>query len=131
MQPDFPIEVVLDGNPRSLQASAESLRRWKHQIASAISRRLPEGAFLTEAPIRFRLFWFSDAEAPGDLDNMIKPILDAAARVLIRDDQQVQTIQAEHYPPSRPLDLIEPSNELLRAVAAERPCVYICFDERS
>ena len=131
MEPDFPIEFVIDGDPRSLQASAESLRRWKDQIESEIRARIPQGAFLTDIPIRFSFYWFSDAEEPGDLDNMLKPIIDASVRVLIRDDQQVQSIQAEHFPPSRPIDFTEPSSELLRAVETDRPCVYIRFDERA
>lgn len=131
MEPDFPIEVVLDGNPRSLQASAASLTAWKETVEAAVRQSLPEGAFLTEAPIRFTFYWFSNAGALGDLDNMLKPILDALVGVVVVDDHQIQSICAEYFPPSRAFDFIDPSPALAGALERERPCIYICVEERA
>ncbi|WP_417477708.1 RusA family crossover junction endodeoxyribonuclease [Maricaulis sp.] len=130
MEPDFPIEIFLSGNPRSLQAAAQSLRQWKATVSDAIRDKLPENAFLSEAPMKATFIWFSDSENVGDLDNILKPILDACVRVVIVDDDQVQSISADLFPPSRIADFSNPTATLAQALDADRPGVYFRLEER-
>lgn len=130
MEPEFPIEIVVEGNPRSSQARAAGLSAWKSQLGGVLRGALSEPVFLSAQPLRFTFYWFADAEAPGDLDNMLKPVLDAAVGVVMLDDQQVQSISAEFYPPSRPIDFTDPSPRLVDALERARPFIYIRFEER-
>lgn len=87
--------------------------------------------FLSGDPLRFTLIWFASDETSGDLDNVIKPILDAAIHVIMLDDRQVHSINAEIYPPSRPETFRAVSAGLVEALERARPCVYIRFEERA
>lgn len=112
MEPDFPVEIFVNENPRSLQGGARGLGDWKTRLAARLRQRLPEMAFLTDAPVRFVLRWFPDGEDFADLDNVLKPIIDASVGVLLTDDSQVQSIVADVYPPSR---TPEPDDQIGRA----------------
>lgn len=129
MEPDFPIEIVLSGNPKSLQAK-RGIPEWKERIADEIRTCLPEMPYLTVIPIAITVYWFSDAERVGDLDNILKPMLDACVGVAFVDDDQVESISAEFFPPSRLGDFRDPSEVLTRALDTDRPCVYFKIDER-
>jgi Holliday junction resolvase RusA-like endonuclease len=74
----FPLEFIVSGTPVSLQAKrGESRTAWKDRVRHASSSSLPEGHFATDAPISVTLFYFPAAEMEGDIDNIVKPILDA------------------------------------------------------
>ena len=68
MEPDFPVELLVNENPRSLQGGARGLGEWKIRLAARLRQRLPEMAFLTDAPVRFVLRWFPDGEDFADLE---------------------------------------------------------------
>jgi hypothetical protein len=76
----FPVEIVLHGVPLSLQASAQSRKRWQQRIRTAARVELPEFYFAAEAPIKVTIYYFPDAPMDGDIDNIVKPILDAFSR---------------------------------------------------
>lgn len=53
---------------------------------------LPEGHFASEAPISVILYYFPSAPMLGDIDNIVKPILDAMCRHIYLDDRQVERL---------------------------------------
>lgn len=61
----------------------------------------------------------------GDIDNILKPILDALNKVLYPDDRQVERILVQKFEPRRVFEFANPSNTLERAIASQRPLVYV------
>lgn len=85
---EFPLEFVVAGTPVSLQAKRrESLDQWKSRIVDASRTVLPEGHFATDDPLAITLYYFPDSQMQGDIDNIVKPILDALERHVYMDDR--------------------------------------------
>jgi len=80
----FPLEFYLTAVPLSLQASSTSKERWKITVADAARQRAEETAefiWLDSDPVAVTIFYFPTAPMAGDVDNIVKPILDALKRV--------------------------------------------------
>src|SRR5258708_20400112 len=87
---EFPLEFLVTGTPVSLQAKRrESVDQWKARIIDASRSILPEGHFATGNPIAATLFYFPDVEMAGDVDNIVKPVLDALGKHIYLDVRQV------------------------------------------
>ena len=95
MDIDFPIEVIVPGTPISLQATGgRSKEQWKDSIVDALRFELPKDCFLSDERLDVTIYIFPDGEMEADLDNVIKPILDAMVKVVYLDDNQVDRIVA-------------------------------------
>ena len=109
----FPLEFVVEGTAVSLQAKRrESIDRWKSRIVEASRPVLPEGHFATEASLAITLYYFPDEEMEGDLDNIVKPILDALSRHVYMDDRQVERILVQRFEPETPFEFGSPTTVL-------------------
>lgn len=95
----FPVEFIVDGVPASLQAGARSRQAWMARVRQASLAALPEGHLATAAPLAITLFFFPDRPDGADLDNLIKPVLDALNRHVYIDDRQVERIWAQRVAP--------------------------------
>jgi crossover junction endodeoxyribonuclease RusA len=75
---EFPLEFVVEGTAVSSQAKRrDSTERWKRKIVEASRSVLPEAHFATGSRLAVTLFYFPVGQMQGDLDNIVKPILDA------------------------------------------------------
>lgn len=124
----FPVEIVLHGVPLSLQASAQSRKRWQERIKTAARVELPEFYFAAVAPIKVTIYYFPDAPMDGDLDNIVKPILDSFGRFVYVDDRQVERIWVQKFEPGRSFTFKDPTPKLAAAIEAEGPRVYLHVD---
>jgi hypothetical protein len=122
----FPFEFNVAGVPVSLQAKrAESREQWKDRVRAASSIGLPKPHFATNDPLAVTIFYFPPEAMQGDVDNIVKPILDALSRHLYCDDRQVERVVVQKFEPQRLVEFVEPSRVLQDALAAERPIVHI------
>jgi crossover junction endodeoxyribonuclease RusA len=122
----FPLEFVVEGTAVSLQAKRrESIDRWKSRIVDASRPVLPEGHFATEAPLAITLLYFLDAEMEGDLDNIVKPILDALSRHIYMDDRQIERILVQKFRPEAVFEFGSPTTVLQDALNRPKPALYI------
>jgi hypothetical protein len=86
----FPFEFNVFGTPVSLQAKrAVSRLAWKQRVKDASQTALPEGHFSTTNPLSVTLFYFPSSEMQGDVDNIVKPVLDALRQHIYQDDRQL------------------------------------------
>jgi crossover junction endodeoxyribonuclease RusA len=96
----FPVEFVVQGTPVSLQAKRrESIREWQATVKRASRSVLPEGHFTAQGPIAVTLYYFPDALMQGDIDNIVKPILDALKRLIYVSDHQVERVLVQKFEP--------------------------------
>jgi crossover junction endodeoxyribonuclease RusA len=98
----FPVEFVVEGTPVSLQARGrrrKSLREWQARIRETSRTALPEGHLATESPIAATLYYFPAVPMQGDIDNIVKPILDALSKHIYLDDHQVHRVLVQKFEP--------------------------------
>lgn len=126
MEIEFPIEFLVHGTPVSLQARrAEAKAAWRDRIRTASTDQLPSPHFSSEENIAITLYYFPVEPMQGDLDNIVKPILDALSRHVYIDDQQVERILVQKFEPDRlqPVGRLTPTLE--QALEADRPVLYV------
>ena len=123
---EFPLEFLVVGTPVSLQAKRrESVDQWKARIVDASRSTLPEGHFASGNPIAATLFYFPDAEMAGDVDNIVKPVLDALGKHIYVDDRQVQRVLVQKFEPGNVFGFGTPSPKLQDALNRAKPILYI------
>lgn len=89
---------------------------WLLIVRAALARARPRGWPLGGARYSVRI-WVHEADRRSrDLDNIVKPLLDAANGVLWRDDRQVDHLEVVRCPPDRERPRI---GLLVRTVDAE------------
>jgi len=84
---DFPLEFVVQGTPVSQQAKRrEAIDQWQARIREAGGLALPEGHFASDRPLAITLYYFPAVAMQGDIDNIVKPVLDAMKQHIYIDD---------------------------------------------
>jgi crossover junction endodeoxyribonuclease RusA len=122
----FPLEFVVAGVPVSGQSKSRGREAWKAKISNECRLQLPESAFLAQGPISILIYHFPDGEMMGDIDNIIKPILDALVAVVYIDDRLVERVTAQKFETSRvPPKWSSPSVTLFSAISGQKPLTYV------
>jgi hypothetical protein len=122
----FPFEFNVFGTPVSLQAKRPASRlAWKKQVRQASLEVLPEGHFCSDASISVTLFYFPDAPMQGDIDNIVKPVLDALCRHIYLDDRQVERVWVQKFDPGKVFQFSTPSAALAGALDGGKPVLYV------
>ena len=122
----FPLEFVVDGTAVSLQAKRrDSIEQWKSRVRAASQVALPENHFATELPLAVTLYYFPAADMVGDIDNIVKPILDALNRYVYLSDRQIQRISVQKFEPGNVFRFDAPSPILQDAINRAKPVLYV------
>lgn len=82
------LEFIVAGTPKSVQASAGSKRAWRQRVSAAATAALPPPHLVGTLPVRVTVIYFY-VRTDLDLDNILKPILDALNGIAYVDDEQV------------------------------------------
>ena len=123
---EFPIEFLVQGTPVSLQAKrAKSRNEWKARVKSASSDVLPTPHFASSERIAVTLYYFPHEPMQGDVDNIVKPILDALSRHIFLDDRQVERIVVQKFELGNSFVFGNPTAGLTKAFKVERPVLYV------
>jgi hypothetical protein len=122
----FPLEFIVAGTPVSLQTKRrESLDEWKGRVIAASQTALPEGHFATNDPLAITLYYFPNSEMQGDIDNIVKPILDALGGHIYIDDRQIQRILIQKFEPGNVFSSTQPSRMLGNVLEQPKPALYV------
>lgn len=123
---EFPLEFIVRGIPVSLQNSRPRAREaWKDHVKEASKAALPEGHFSTGVPLAATLFYFPDGTMQGDIDNIVKPVLDALCRHIYDDDHQVERVWVQKFERGRIFPFSNPSRALSQALEGEKPVLFV------
>jgi Holliday junction resolvase RusA-like endonuclease len=130
----YPLEFFVAGTPISSQSSNKSKERWKEIVANAArarARETDELGFLDPdlRPTSVTIYYFLPHRMPGDIDNIVKPILDAMIRIAYVDDRAVERLVVQKFEPAAPRDFADPSLQLVAALDFDPPVVYIRIDD--
>lgn len=126
MELEFPIEFFVHGTPVSLQAKrAEAREEWKQRIKSASSTALPAPHFASDERMAVTLYYLPNEPMQGDIDNIVKPILDALSRHIYIDDGQVERVVVQKFEPGNAFTFTQPSAKFAEALDGRRPVLYV------
>lgn len=90
--------IWVDAQPKSHQSKG-SLDNYKQRIREAAAAVVQNPSKSNR--IALEVFFESDRALRADVDNVMKPILDALIGVLYQDDRQVQTISVTAIPSAK------------------------------
>lgn len=128
----YPFEFFVDGVPISLQASSKSKERWKKEVAQAAQKRQRETyeiGLLDMRPVKVTIYYFPSAPMLGDIDNIVKPIIDSLKGIAFRDDKYVECVAVQKFEPQTAWEISSPSQLLAEVLDVEPPVVYINVDD--
>jgi crossover junction endodeoxyribonuclease RusA len=110
-------EFIVSGTPISSGASGQSRTRWKEAVSAASASVVPSKHALVADSVRVTIVYFY-VRTDLDLDNILKPILDALNEVIYVDDSQVANIVAAKRDRTETLFLEGASPVIMQQLAA-------------
>jgi crossover junction endodeoxyribonuclease RusA len=126
MELSFPIEFLVHGTAVSAQARLpEAKNQWKERVKAASTQVIPQPHFASDAPISVTLYYLPDEPMQGDIDNVVKLILDALSRHIYLDDKQVERLVIQKFEPGVAFTFTNPSPIFASAIAGSRPVLYV------
>jgi crossover junction endodeoxyribonuclease RusA len=126
LEPDFPIEFIVEGTAVSLQTKrTEAKAEWQTRVKDASRAVLSEGHWATRGRIAATLYYFPDTIMQGDIDNIVKPILDALGRHIYVNDSQVERVVVQKFEPGNVFLFSAPTPALEEALNRPKPLLYV------
>jgi Holliday junction resolvase RusA-like endonuclease len=123
-------EFLIAGRPVSMQSkSRKHLQAWKKYVRDEVSKLWPpDRAPVCATDVRVTLVYLCN-EVPADIDNIIKPILDAIAGLVIDDDFLVSDVDSHRRFLSDSIELRGLPPLLQWRVLIGNECVYVRASE--
>lgn len=90
--------IILSRTPKSVQAVWKE--KYKEAIKDAAKARYSEAP--AEGSVYIRITWFQGSKGGPDVDNIIKPILDALEGVIFENDSQISQCLATRIDLAKP-----------------------------
>lgn len=78
-----------------------------------------------EGRIAATIYYFLDEQMRGDVDNIVKPVLDALSSCAYVDDKQVDRVVVQRFEGGNIFAFTSPSQTLAKAVTDPKPLVYV------
>jgi hypothetical protein len=128
----YPLEFFVAETPISLQGSGGSKERWKarvKQMGRDRVRQTDELGFLDRRPLALTVYYFPAAPMAGDVDNIVKPIMDALVHVAYMNDRDVERVAVQKFEPQVEWGFADPSDQLAAALDTVPPVVYVRVDD--
>jgi crossover junction endodeoxyribonuclease RusA len=92
-------------------------------------RETYELGFLDNRPLAATIYYFPSAPMDGDVDNIIKPIMDGLNGVAYLDDRVVERVVVQKFEPEGGWEFSAPSDQLAAALDRSPPVVYVRVDD--
>ena len=133
MWPDLPLEFNVFGTPVSIQSKNPTAKQdWQSAVLAAARTAVDAANWAFDRHrLSITMFYFPQEAMPGDLDNIVKPVLDALWPHIYLDDSLIDRLIVQRFDVSIPRTFAAPSETLLAAVTAQDPVLYIRLAEAS
>ncbi|WP_298955199.1 RusA family crossover junction endodeoxyribonuclease [uncultured Methylobacterium sp.] len=129
----FPIEFAIHKTPRSLQSkNGRAKEDWKRLVRQAARDRIDaqrELTWLDDRPLAAKILYFAPAPMDGDVDNIVKLILDGMLGAVYRSDRVIERVIVQKIEPGIVVQFASMTGTLEEALGAEPPVVYIRVDD--
>ena len=94
-------------------------------MKNASSRALPDPHFAAIERLAVTIYYFPAEPMQGDVDNIVKLILDGMCRHVFVDDRQVERVVVQKFEPGRILSFAKPTPLMIEAINGSKPILYI------
>lgn len=122
----FPVEFTVLGTPVSFQAArVASKEQWKARVRAASSLALPAPHFVSGDRMALTLYYLPEARMQGDIDNIVKLVLDALCKHIYLDDAQVERVVVQKFEPGNVFNFRSPSAGMVAAISGPKPALYV------
>jgi len=129
----FPIEFVIRDTPRSHQSSnTKGREQWKQTLgehASAHLKTLRDFFYIDDRRLAATIFYFPPTAMPGDVENILKLILDGMQNIVYPSDRLLERIVAQKFEPGIEWVFHSLTPALEQAAETDPPVIYIRIDD--
>lgn len=129
----FPLELVIGQTPLSAQASNSKAKEdWKQTVGRYAREKINSARdqyFLDDRALMATIYYFPPAAMTGDIDNIVKPILDGMINIAYPDDRYIERIVVQKFEPGLAWLFSSPSAALETAIKMEKPALYIRLED--
>ncbi|MEN3793844.1 RusA family crossover junction endodeoxyribonuclease [Fulvimarina sp. MAC3] len=129
----YPLEFLVIGTPRTQQTkSSKSREDWKRRVAEAADKQISaiNGATTPDGrPISAMIYYCPTDQMAGDIDNIVKPILDALIGIAYLDDGAIERVTVQKFEPGGGWTFANQTTELSKAIEEDQPVVYIRLED--
>ena len=126
MELAFPIEFLVHGTPVSFQAANPASKNgWKARVKAASVGVIPQPHFASDNRISVTLFYLPEESMQGDIDNIVKLILDAMSSHIYIDDAQVERVLVQKFEPGNIFNFSNPTPAVIDAITGPKPVLYV------
>lgn len=92
------LSVVVWGTPRSFQARGSKKAAWQEKVRAAAWTAIGEADRIEQVDVRVVIVYFYAESCEADIDNIVKPILDAMNGIAFGNDNQVVQVLVRRTP---------------------------------
>ena len=71
------------------------------------------------------LYYLPSEPMQGDIDNIVKPILDALCQHIYHDDNQVERVVIQKFEPGNVFSFTQPTATFVQALGGSKPVLYV------
>lgn len=71
------------------------------------------------------LYYLPEARMQGDVDNIVKLVLDALCKHIYLDDAQVERVVVQKFEPGNVFSFRRPSAAMVAAISGPKPALYV------
>lgn len=119
------IELLIRGRPLSLQTrNRRNLQAWKRFVAGEAAKVWRTRPTISSGRLHLTLVYLCRTDPP-DTDNIIKPIQDALATIVMANDNRITDVESHRRYRPEILDLTRIPTLLLSALLIDGECVYV------
>ena len=116
----------MSGTPVSLSSQNANARdQWKDRVKNASSLALPNPHFASNDRLSVTIYYFPAEPMQGDIDNIVKLILDGMCRHVFVDDRQVDRLVVQKFEPGNIFSFTKPTPLMIEAINGPKPILYI------
>lgn len=94
-------------------------------MASAHEKTLRDFFFIDNRPLAATIFYFPPAEMQGDVDNIVKLIIDGMVTIIYPNDRLLKRIIVQKFEPGVESVFHSLMRTLEQAIEADPPVIYI------
>src|SRR5262249_9188504 len=98
---------------------------WKARVKAASQLVLLEGHWASGDRMAITLYYFPAAPMEGDIDNIVKLVLDALDKHIYMSDRQIERIVVQKFEPGSVFPFRAPSPRLAEALTRPKPLLYV------
>lgn len=122
------LEFLIERRPLSLQTgNRKNLQAWKEFVKSKAIEKW-NSPLISNQYLHVSIVYLCD-DSPPDLDNIVKPILDALVGLVYEDDEQIADVESHRRYLSDGIDTTNLPPLLQCGVLKGDECVYVKIEE--